>query len=153
MLGICGFSGSGKTTLIEQLLEAMKDDGLAIGVVKHHHHAIEMDKPGSDTDRFFRAGATVVSHDGDCVRLRTRPSEADNHLADALRWLTDSCQLVLVEGFKGSEIPKIWLCRQGESGPPGSLSNVIAVLGWPEDRLGSALAIVRRRLPKQARDR
>jgi len=150
VVGICGFSGSGKTTLIEQLLGVLGEDGLRIGVVKHHHHAVRSDRPGSDTERLFRAGATVVSHDGECVRVRARASQQGDRLAEALRWLDSGCQLVLVEGFKGSEIAKIWLLREGESAPPGWVGNVVEVLGWSEDRLGRAMAVVRGRLGERA---
>ena len=58
---IAGWSDSGKTTLIERLIPLLTVRGLRVGVVKHTHHALEMDKPGSDTDRYRSAGASAVA--------------------------------------------------------------------------------------------
>ena len=33
--------------------------GLSVAVVKHDAHGFEVDKPGKDSDRLFRAGATI----------------------------------------------------------------------------------------------
>ena len=58
---IAGWSDSGKTTLIERLIPLLTARGLRVGVVKHTHHALEMDKPGSDTDRYRSVGASAVA--------------------------------------------------------------------------------------------
>ena len=41
--GICGFSGSGKTTVIETLIRDLSGRGLAVGVVKHDVHGLNID--------------------------------------------------------------------------------------------------------------
>ena len=60
VLAVCGFSGSGKTTLLEAVIPNLVKRGLAIAVVKHDAHGFEVDKPGKDSDRLFRAGATIA---------------------------------------------------------------------------------------------
>ena len=93
---IAGWSDSGKTTLIERLIPLLTVRGLRVGVVKHTHHALEMDKPGSDTDRYRSAGASAVAlaaPDGTGV-LDARPAR----LTEALAAL-HNVDLILVEGF------------------------------------------------------
>ncbi len=60
ILGICGFKNTGKTTLIERLIPRLKTMGLEVLVIKHDSHGIDVDRPGKDSGRFFRAGVDVL---------------------------------------------------------------------------------------------
>ena len=60
ILGIAGYSGSGKTTLIEKLVPLRVREGLRVSLVKHAHHAFEVDQPGKDSWRHRQAGALLV---------------------------------------------------------------------------------------------
>ena len=60
VVGFAGFSGSGKTTLVEQVIKALKQQGLRVSVVKHAHHNFDIDQPGKDTFRHRSAGAFEV---------------------------------------------------------------------------------------------
>ncbi|MEW6020473.1 MAG: molybdopterin-guanine dinucleotide biosynthesis protein MobB, partial [Pseudomonadota bacterium] len=54
----CGRKDSGKTTFVEKLTRLLASRGLAVTYIKHDVHGFEMDRPGADTDRLMRAGAT-----------------------------------------------------------------------------------------------
>jgi len=41
----CGPSGSGKTTLIESLIPCLRAAGQRVSVLKHAHHAFDIDHP------------------------------------------------------------------------------------------------------------
>jgi len=60
LLGFCAWSGTGKTTLLKQLLPLLRQQGLAIGVVKHAHHSFDIDHPGKDSYELRTAGAEQV---------------------------------------------------------------------------------------------
>ncbi len=60
VLAVCGFSGSGKTTLLETAIPRLVERGLAVAVVKHAAHGFQVDRAGKDSERLFRAGATIV---------------------------------------------------------------------------------------------
>jgi molybdopterin-guanine dinucleotide biosynthesis protein B len=141
ILGINGFSKSGKTQLIEQLLPILREQGLRVAVIKHQNEPVRSDTPGSDTDRFYQAGATVLGFDGESVFVK-RVWEGGFSLEQALEMLGGGYDLVLVEGFKESEIDKIWLLQQDGGAAPEEVSNVIATLGWDEDRKGQALKVL-----------
>ena len=51
VFGFAGYSGSGKTTLIEQVIPLLVQRGLRISLVKHAHHAFDVDQPGKDSYR------------------------------------------------------------------------------------------------------
>jgi molybdopterin-guanine dinucleotide biosynthesis protein MobB len=133
VLGICGHSGSGKTALIEGLLPALKAAGLSVAVVKHDAHRMDVDKPGKDSDRLFRAGADVLVHDAHEGLLRIHA--ADLSLPQAIQRLGGSYDLVLVEGHKGSPSPKVWLLCEDEAAPPAGVQDIVRVLRPDADRV------------------
>ena len=58
LLGFAAFSGTGKTTLLEKLIPILVENNLRVALIKHSHHDIEMDKPGKDSYRLRKAGAS-----------------------------------------------------------------------------------------------
>jgi len=147
-LGICGYANSGKTCLIEQLVAALKNEGLCLAVVKHMAEPMNIDSPQSDTGRFFQAGAAVLGYDGQAIFTRSHQQNAFS-LEKAINQLGEDFDLVLIEGFKSSTIDKIWLLREGEDHPPENISNIIAVLAWSENRLEQGLRAVRQWLKSE----
>ncbi|WP_028864538.1 molybdopterin-guanine dinucleotide biosynthesis protein B [Psychromonas aquimarina] len=114
LLGFAAFSGTGKTTLLEKLIPLLTAQGLNVALVKHSHHDIEMDKPGKDSYRLRKAGASQVvlagTHRSILFSEYARPR--DSKLLEQLRLLqTDSLDLVLVEGFRDEVFNKIELHR------------------------------------------
>ena len=59
IISIVGRSGSGKTTLLESLIAELKKRGLKVAVVKHSHHADDLDSAAKDTWRLTRAGSAL----------------------------------------------------------------------------------------------
>jgi molybdopterin-guanine dinucleotide biosynthesis protein B len=118
VLGIAGFSGGGKTTLIETLLPRLRAAGLRVAVIKQSHHDFEVDVPGKDSWRHRAAGAQEVlltsPHRWMLVNeLRGAPEPG---LDEHLRRLSP-CELVLVEGYKHADIPKLEVWRAANDRP------------------------------------
>jgi len=105
VLGICSRSGSGKTLLIERLVPRLRRRGARVAVVKHCAHRIEADAPGKDSDRIFRAGADVLAAGRDEAFARFH--EPDMPLRQAFRRVAAGCDVCLVEGYRGQDIPRI----------------------------------------------
>lgn len=141
-VGICGYKKSGKTTLIEKLLKALIADGFSVGVIKHHNEPVVADTPGTDTYRFFHAGADVIGYDGISLSLQFHQDQAFS-ITDALGLFGKKTDLVLAEGFKDSEIPKIWLLREGETEAPDSVEGVLETLDGSRERFPKALSAIR----------
>lgn len=116
VIGISGYSGSGKSTLIEKALPLLKGEGLRVGILKHTtHHSLELDVKGKDTDRFYKAGADFVfAHDA--AQGFARYPLPDAVLPDVLGRFPRGLDLIIVEGHKDAEMPRVWL----ETGKPGS---------------------------------
>ena len=115
LIGCCAYSGAGKTTLLAGLLPRLQARGLRVAVVKHAHHAFEMDQPGKDSHSLRLAGAhqvLVASRKRMAWIREFQPEREEPSLQDALDALDPrGLDLVLVEGFKHEPYPKIELHR------------------------------------------
>ena len=116
IISIVGKSGSGKTTLLEGLIAELKRRGYKIAIVKHSHHAYELDKANKDTWRLSQSGSeisAIKSADNLAIFRRMEHYFDPQEISNFILWDYD---LILTEGFKGSNYPKIEVHRrdQGE---------------------------------------
>lgn len=118
VIGFCGYSGSGKTTLVEQLIVRLKLAGQRVSVVKHAHHAFDIDHEGKDSWRHRNAGAfeVVIASDRRLAKIREFETRADPTVHDLIDELA-GCDWVLVEGFKRATLPKIEIWRAATDKP------------------------------------
>jgi len=119
ILGVAGFQNSGKTTLLEILIPMVTKAGFRVATVKHvAHDDLQIDTAGTDTDRHKKAGArlAVAVSDSESVYFHGQPQTLEEILA-RVRAL-EAPDLILVEGFKGSSIPKIVVGAAPYSGEP-----------------------------------
>ena len=113
-LGIAAFSGTGKTTLLRQIIPLLRAKNLRLGLIKHSHHAFEIDRPGKDSYILARAGAvqTVVASARRTAIITQHQPDAGPTLWNFIKRLdTKGLDLILVEGFKYQPIPKVELHR------------------------------------------
>jgi molybdopterin-guanine dinucleotide biosynthesis protein B len=117
--GFAGYSGAGKTTLIEQLIPRFKTRGLSVSLIKHTHQNFDVDHPGKDTYPHRAAGASEVllTCDTRWVLMHELHGQPEPSLQDQLAVLSP-CDLVLIEGFKQTAIPKLEVHRPAHGKPP-----------------------------------
>lgn len=127
IVSIVGKSKSGKTTLIEGLISELKSRGYRVATIKHARRELAFDKPGKDSWRHIQAGseATATASSGQIVLIK--PATQDVSLDDIARLFGEDYDIILAEGFKQSNTPKIEVHRK-EVGPPlSSLGKLIAI--------------------------
>lgn len=146
VLAVCGFSGSGKTTLLEAAIPMLVERGLSVAVVKHDAHGFEVDKPGKDSDRLFRAGATI-SLRGPQQQFERRGAGVGLSLELTLARLGRDHDLLLVEGHKDTALPKLWLDGAERSNAPEEVTGIVSTLPWNSDRLAAFMEYIERWLP------
>ncbi len=112
---VVGHHNSGKTTLVERLLAELTSRGYRIATAKHAQE-IDLDRPGTDSWRHIAAGsqATLLTSPDRLVLIR--PAAENASLDDVGRLIGEDCDLVLAEGFKHEQAPKIEVQR-AETGP------------------------------------
>ena len=118
IFGFAGYSGSGKTTLIEKLIPIFTGQGLKVSLIKHAHHAFDVDKPGKDSYRHRKAGCAevLVTSSRRWVLMHELRGASEPGLAEHIKRITP-CDLLLVEGFKREHVPKLEVYR-AEVGEP-----------------------------------
>lgn len=110
-------SGTGKTTLLERLLPEFLNRGFRVGALKHDAHRFDIDYPGKDSHRLTAAGAeTMLIASAEKMALVKNHSEAPSAEELVQTYFSDM-DIVLVEGFSRSTLPKIELHRKGRNDP------------------------------------
>jgi molybdopterin-guanine dinucleotide biosynthesis protein B len=107
-VAIVGPSGCGKTELICRLLAWFQSRGLRVAVLKHTIKQ-NLGDEAKDTGRYRRAGARLVALAGPGLLQITRGYPEEPPLAAVLAALAPEADLILVEGYKSSPLPKVVL--------------------------------------------
>ena len=112
VFGVTGWKNSGKTTLVARLVENISARGFQVSTIKHAHCDFDIDKPGSDSYTHREAGAAQVllSSNRRWALMSEVGDEQESELDELLQQLRP-VDLVIVEGFKMGQQPKIQVVR------------------------------------------
>jgi molybdopterin-guanine dinucleotide biosynthesis protein B len=118
VIGLAGWSGAGKTTLLTRVIPYLKARGLGVSVIKHAHHAFDVDVPGKDSWRHREAGASeVLVSSANRWALMHELRGAGEPLLPELLAKMSRVDVVVVEGFKRERIHKIEVHRAANGKP------------------------------------
>jgi molybdopterin-guanine dinucleotide biosynthesis protein B len=111
----------------------MAADGLRVATIKHTHHDFDLDQEGKDSWRHRAAGASEVLLASDkrwalLHELRDAPVPDLNELLAKL----SPCDVVLIEGCKFANVPKLEIYREA-LGKPGLYPNDDAIMAVVTD--------------------
>lgn len=149
ILGVCGASGSGKTTLIENCVHLLRARGLQVAVAKQSPKQLAIDRPGKDSERFFAAGADLLMMGADGSFARKQLATGSDWSGELLS-LASQYDVVLVEGYRHTPGPKVWLLAEHESSPPAD-DQLLACLTRDQDRPKAMAQILDEFLARQWR--
>lgn len=129
IISIVGKAKAGKTILLEGLISELKRRGYKVAVIKHVGDDFELDKVGKDSWRLSQAGSEVVAVSSPHKLAIIKPVERDfspRELSGFIGWDYD---LILTEGFRQSNTPKIEVHRKEQGDellcPPQQLLAVV----------------------------
>lgn len=131
VVSIVGWKNSGKTRLIEGVVPELKRRGYRIGTIKHDSHGLapeDVDREGTDTYRHQLCGAESVILSGPNKLMLVKEVSAPRSIDDITRAYLCGLDLILTEGYKSEDKPKIEVYRQEVGGANGLLCK-------PEDNL------------------
>jgi molybdopterin molybdotransferase len=112
IVSIVGKSQSGKTLLMEQLIAEFKKRGYKVAAVKHSHSGMEIDHPGKDSWKFAQAGSDAVCISSPDKLAFIKNLDHELNIEEIMPILGSEFDLVLIEGFRKSKIPKIEVHRK-----------------------------------------
>jgi molybdopterin-guanine dinucleotide biosynthesis adapter protein len=130
IISFVGTSKSGKTTFIEKLIPLLKEMGLRVAVIKHHHLNFEIDTIGKDTYRYKRAGASIAILSSPYKIAFVKDLEKELPLQEIVSGYINDVDLVITEGYKQENIPKIEVFRHGKEIAPLCLHDdkIVAII-------------------------
>lgn len=113
LLAISGVKNSGKTTLITQLIPKLTAKNIKIATIKHDGHGFTADIEDTDSFRHKTAGAyaTAVFSNSKYLLVKDVPDCNETMLIESF----PEADLILLEGFKNSNYPKIEIIRSDNS--------------------------------------
>ena len=133
MVSIVGKSDSGKTTLLEKLIRELTDRGYKIASIKHDAHSFEIDHEGKDSWRHKNAGAVLTLISSASKIAMVLDSDHDHTMKELRDKFIKDVDLILAEGYKREDLPKIEVFRSAlrKEMLCSSQDNLIAVAGDP----------------------
>ena len=137
IISVAGISNSGKTTLIVKLIKELKVRGFRVATIKHSHHDFELDTEGKDSWKHTQAGADVVVVTSQNTMGIIRKSCKEISLTEIINTYLQDTDIVIIEGYKSEEIPKIEVFRTDVSNKLVCKDdkNLIAVVGNTDPKL------------------
>ena len=128
IVSIVGRSKSGKTTLIEKLIVELKSRGYHVATAKHTHRDMTLPESDKDSDRHLKAGSEaslIVDPHG---LMMIRPLQKELTLAQIAQIIGEDYDLILTEGYKQDDAPKIEVHRKENAPPLTDVKKLFAVV-------------------------
>lgn len=162
IVSFVGRSNSGKTTFIERVIPELVRAGYKVATVKHAGHGFDLDTEGKDSWRHKQAGASSV------VVLSKGSMAMFADVSDQLkvedvrdRFLDDTYDLIIAEGWKHEGYPKIVIVRDQLGEVPISPEGLLAVVSdkpvdltvplFGLDDVPAVAALIMQHFPRRAR--
>jgi molybdopterin-guanine dinucleotide biosynthesis protein B len=126
IVSIVGRSKSGKTTLLEKLIVELKKRGYRVSTVKH----TPLGMAGSDdkdSQRHIKAGSEATIMVAPDKLALIKPVLEPQSLEEVARLFNEDCDIILTEGFKQGNAPKIEVHRRGVGTPLKDMKKLFAI--------------------------
>ncbi|SMO46107.1 molybdopterin-guanine dinucleotide biosynthesis protein B [Balnearium lithotrophicum] len=132
VVSFIGYHNSGKTTFATEVVKILKERGYKVGVLKStKHRQLITDTPGKDSFKYREAGADAVGIVSPDELVLFQDIDRDSLDLNFLSFLLfGEYDIVVCEGFKNADVPKIEVLKKENSEKPlfKKVENVIAVI-------------------------
>lgn len=108
----------GKTTLLERIIPELQSRRKTVSLIKHSHKDLDIDRPGKDSYRLRQAGCQelILMGRSRWALMHELREDVEPTLHELLGKL-QTCDLVLIEGFKQGDFPKLEVWRAAVGKP------------------------------------
>jgi len=129
VIGIVGLKDVGKTHLATKIINLLVSKGYKVGSIKHAHHDFDIDKPGTDSFKHRKAGSSevIISSSKRWAKIIENNNKKEKKLEELMQEFHD-IDIVLVEGFKNEDHPKIEIIGKNLTNINKKINNVIAII-------------------------
>ena len=114
IIGLVGWKNSGKTYYAQEIIKKLCKKGFLVSSIKHAHHDFDIDKPTTDSFLHRKAGSqqVIISSSKRWVKITELENHKEKNLNELINQLSKT-DIVIVEGFKKENHPKIELIKEG----------------------------------------
>ena len=129
VVGIVGWKDVGKTFFVTEIINLLVKKGYKVGTIKHAHHDFDIDKQGTDSFKHRQSGASevIISSSKRWAKIIENNNKTEKKLNELLREFID-VDLIIVEGFKNENHPKIEIIGQNSKIVNNEIKNVVAIV-------------------------
>jgi molybdopterin-guanine dinucleotide biosynthesis adapter protein len=127
IISIVGRSKSGKTTLIEKLIVELKSRGYHVATAKHTHRDMTAPQSDKDSDRHLRAGSEASLIIDPHGLMMIKPLQKELTLEQIAQVIGEDYDLILTEGYKADDAPKIEVHRKDNAPPLTDIKKLFAI--------------------------
>ena len=129
IIGITGWKDVGKTYYASLIIKLLVKRGYLVGSIKHAHHDFDIDKPGTDSFKHREAGSNqvIISSSKRWAKITENKNENENSLDELIQEL-QNVDVIVVEGFKKDNHPKIEILSKDLKNRNKETKNVIAIV-------------------------
>ena len=128
VVSIVGKSRSGKTIVIERLIGELKSRSYRVATIKHAPQGAIFDEPGKDSWRHIEAGSETVVVSSPNNLVLVKPASEDTPVEEIVRLLGEDYDIILTEGLKQGNAPKIEVHRRDVGAPLKDIKKRIAIV-------------------------
>ena len=129
IIGITGWKDVGKTYYASLIIKLLVKRGYQVGSIKHAHHDFDIDKPGTDSFKHREAGSNqvIISSSKRWAKITENKNENEKSLDELIQEL-QNVDVIVVEGFKKDNHPKIEILSKDLKNRNKETNNVIAIV-------------------------
>ena len=127
IIGISGWKNVGKTFYASLIIKLLVERGYKVGSIKHAHHDFDIDKPCTDSFKHRDAGSkqVIISSSRRWAKIIENDDKNEKNLEELIKEFHE-VDIIVVEGFKKENHPKIEILGKGLKNKNKEANNVIA---------------------------
>lgn len=114
IISIAGKQNAGKTTLIRDLIPKLKEHGYTVGTLKYNIRKFDIDHEGKDTYKYFQSGADSIALTSHDMLAVVKKVSSPPRLSEIIKTHLNDVGIVLVEGYREDDYPRIRLIDSQE---------------------------------------
>ena len=127
VIGVVGWKDVGKTFFVTEIIKLLVSKKFKVGSIKHAHHDFDIDQDGTDSFKHRNAGSNqvIISSSKRWAKIIENNNKKEKNLDQLIKEFQE-IDIVIVEGFKKENHPKIEIIAKNSQIINSELKNVIA---------------------------
>ena len=127
VIGVVGWKDVGKTFFATEIIKLLVSKKFKVGSIKHAHHDFDIDQDGTDSFKHRNAGSNqvIISSSKRWAKIIENNNKKEKNLDQLIKEFQE-IDIVIVEGFKKENHPKIEIIAKNSTIINSELKNVIA---------------------------